>query len=105
MTRFTQTLRANPLPCLLEPDRDNPGVRYLALRDLLGRPEAGPAVRRAQAAVMRSGPVPAILKAQEPEGCWLKPGGDDAPKGISTVWQFLRPAQRTPTIRALERGY
>jgi hypothetical protein len=31
--------------------------------------------------------------------------GDDAPKDLSTVWQFLRPAQRTPTMRALERGY
>ena len=86
---MTQVLNANTLPWLLEPDRDRPGVRYLALRELLGRPESDPAVRRAQKAVMRSGPVPAILAAQAPEGYWFKPGCGYSPRGLSTIWQIL----------------
>jgi hypothetical protein len=83
-----QVLEAETLSWLLKPDRDRPGVRLMTLRDLLGRPIADPDVRRAQAAVMRSGPVPAILKAQHPDGYWLKPGGGYGPKYISTIWQI-----------------
>ena len=68
-------LNDDPLPWLLEPDSDNPGVRYFTLRDLLGRPEADPEVGLARADIMRTGPVPAILGAQHSEGYWVKPGG------------------------------
>ena len=63
-----------PLDWLLEPDPANPDVRYFALRDLLGRPADAPDVVAAQAEVMRTGPVPAILAAQAPEGYWVHPG-------------------------------
>ncbi len=88
MPTRSQALKASPLPWLLRPDRDRPGVRLFALRELLGRPASDPEVRRAQKAVMRSGPVPAILGAQEPGGYWLKPGGGYGPKYISTIWQI-----------------
>lgn len=55
------------LAWLLEPDAANPGVRAFALRDLLERPADAAEVVAAQAAVMRSGPVPAILDAQHPD--------------------------------------
>lgn len=42
-------LNDDPLSWLLEPDPDNPGVRYFALRDLLGQPEDDPEVRQARA--------------------------------------------------------
>ncbi len=89
MPGMTQALNANPLPWLLQPDRARPGVRLLALRDLLGRRACDPEVRRAQRAVMRYGPVPAILAAQTPEGYWYKPGGGYSPRGLSTTWQLL----------------
>jgi hypothetical protein len=47
---------SHALAWLLEKDADNPGVRYFALRDLLGFPAADAEVRAARSAVMRSGP-------------------------------------------------
>jgi len=74
------------LAWLLEPDTANPGVRYFALTDLLGRPHNDPEVQAAQAAVMHSGPVPAILAAQQADGSWAGPGPGYWPKYRSTVW-------------------
>lgn len=85
--------QANPLPWLLEPDEANPGVLYFALRDLLDHPANDPEVVAAQAAVMRTGPVPAILDAQYPDGYWVKPGPGYSPKYRSTLWQILFLAQ------------
>jgi hypothetical protein len=82
-----------PLAWLLDEDAHNPGVRYFALRDLLHRPDGAPEVAAAQAAVMRSGPIPVILEAQYPEGYWVKPGPGYSPKYRATVWQLLFLAQ------------
>lgn len=79
----------NPLPWLLEKDSDNPGVRYFALRDLLELPESDAEVRAARASIMRNGPVPAILKAQEKTGAWVKSGSGYSPKYRATVWSLL----------------
>jgi hypothetical protein len=73
MTGWMGRLKADPLPWLLAPDPHQPAIRYLALRDLLDRPEDDPELREARAAVMTTGPVPAILSAQSPEGYWVKP--------------------------------
>ena len=73
---------------LLENDDANPGVRYFALRDLLDRPGDDGELRSARAAVMHSGPAPAILDAMAPDGYWVKPGGGCSPKYRSTVWQI-----------------
>jgi len=86
-------LKADPLPWLLELDQANPGVRYFALRDLLGLPDDDPRVVAAQAEVMRTGPVPAILDAQYPQGYWVKPGPGYSPKYRATLWQVLFLAQ------------
>jgi len=82
-------LNDDPLPWLLEPDPDNPGMRYFVLRDLLDLPEDDPDVVAARSAIMVTGPVPAILDAQYPDGYWVKPGGGYSPKYRSTVWQVL----------------
>ncbi len=63
------------LPWLLEPDPDNPSVRYFALRDLLGCPEDDPEVQQARRDIMEHGPVPQILAAQNPDGSWMPRGG------------------------------
>jgi hypothetical protein len=81
--------KANPIHWLLEEDENNPSVRYFALCDLLERPESDPEVREARAAIMRSGPVPVILAAQEPSGEWVKTGSGYSPKYRGTVWSLL----------------
>ena len=79
----------DPIHWLLEEDRNNPSVRYLALRDLLDLPESDARVHRARSAIMRQGPVPKILEAQDPEGYWVKPGSGYSPKYRATVWSLL----------------
>ena len=90
---MSDRLNADPLPWLLEPDGANPGVRYFALRRLRDLSPDDPQVVTAQAEVMRTGPVPAILDAQYPEGYWVKPGPGYSPKYRSTLWQVLFLAQ------------
>jgi hypothetical protein len=99
-------LRGDPLPWLLEPDEDNPGVRYLSLRDLLGRPEGDAELAEARGDVMALGPVPAILEAQHPEGYWARPGGGHAPSYLGTVWQiiFLAELGADPGEARVQRG-
>lgn len=79
----------NTAEWLLMPDGENPGVRYRALRELFGRPPDDQETKAALAAVMSSGPVPAILAAQHPDGYWLKPGPGYATKYQGTTWQLL----------------
>jgi len=86
-------LNADPLPWLLEDDSHNPGVKYLALRKLLDLPLDDPQVRAARGVVMKSGPVPVILKAQAKDGYWVKAGPGYNPKYRSTVWAITMLAQ------------
>ncbi|MFC1947678.1 nitrogen fixation protein NifH [Chloroflexota bacterium] len=72
MVNWKDKLNADSVPWLLEPDETQPGVRYFTLRDILGRDETDSEVKAAKAAIMASGPVPAILAAQHPEGYWGK---------------------------------
>jgi hypothetical protein len=99
-------LNDDPIPWLLETDPANPGVRYFALRKLLDRPEDDPEVQAARAAIMATGPVPAILDAQYPEGYWVKPGGGYSPKYRGTVWQiiFLAELGADPADERVQRG-
>ncbi len=77
----------DPTDWLLE--EDNPSVRYLTLRTSLELPEDDPKVVTARQAIMRSGPVPAILAAQHEDGYWVKPGTGYSPKYRGTVWQLM----------------
>lgn len=99
-------LRDDPLPWLLEPDLANPAVRYFALRDLLDRPEDDPEVRQARAGIMATGPVPAILAAQDPDGYWEKAGTGYSPKYHGTVWQIIFMAElgADPIDERIQRG-
>lgn len=91
---------------LLEADDDNPGVRYFALRDLLDLPSEDRKVRQARRAIMRRGPVPAILDAQSPDGTWVKAGSGYSPKYRGTVWQVLLLAElgADPADARVKRG-
>ncbi len=103
---WTERMQGDPLPWLLEADPANPGVRYFALRDLLERPADDPEVVAAQAGIMATGPVPAILAAQAPEGYWSKPGTGYSPKYRATTWQiiFLAELGADPADERVRRG-
>lgn len=102
----TNTTQSDALSWLLEPDPQNPAVCYFALRDLLDRSPDEPEVHQARAEIMTSGPVPAILAAQHPDGYWAKPGGGYSPKYQGTVWQiiFLAELGADPADERIRRG-
>ena len=79
------------LAWLLAPEE--PGVRYLALRDLLERPADDPDLALARQAAHQSGPIAAVLDGMEPEGYWVQPGQGYNPKYRSTVWAVILLAQ------------
>lgn len=87
MTEWTDPLRGDPLPWLL--DGEMPAVRHLALVRLLDRPAEDPQVAAALASAMASPPIRPILDAQHAEGWWEKPGPGYAPKYTGTVWQLI----------------
>ena len=89
---------------LLQPNPANPGVRYFTLRDLLDQTADAPEVVAAQAAVMSSGPVPAILAAQNRVGYWMETGAGYYLKYTSTVWQVTFLAQLDADDRDPARG-
>lgn len=89
------------LPWLLSPD--TPGVRYLALRDLLDRPHADPELCAARAAAHRTGPIATVLAAMHPDGYWAEPGPGYLPKYTATVWALILLAQLGAEIAEDER--
>ena len=93
MVNWKDKLKGDPVPWLLEPDASQPAIRYLTLRDILGRDENDKEVKAAKAAIMASGPVPVILAAQQPEGYWDKPGASYGPKYRGTEWALVFMAQ------------
>jgi hypothetical protein len=70
-------------------DPADPAVRHATLRELLGRPATDPDAVDSQRRAMRCDPIAAILRAQEPEGWWEKPGPGYATKYRGTVWQLI----------------
>jgi hypothetical protein len=90
MTWLNQ-LNADPLPWLLE--EDSPGVRYLALRDLMDLPPGDTQLLAARQATYREGPIAVILAAMNEAGYWSEPGSGYNPKYWSTVWSVIMLAQ------------
>ncbi|MCA9873215.1 MAG: hypothetical protein KC441_06160 [Anaerolineales bacterium] len=72
---------------------DSPGVRYLALRDLLNLPDDNPELQAARQKAHREGPIAAILAAMNETGYWATPGPGYNPKYWSTVWAVILLAQ------------
>jgi hypothetical protein len=66
-----------------------PSSRYLALRELLGRPETDPDVASAREAIVGVPPARGILDAQYPAGYWVKPDRGYSPRYKATIWQLL----------------
>lgn len=86
-----QTLSEDVLSWLLEPD--DPGIRYLALRDLCNLPPNDPELLAARKIAHENGPIATILAAMHTDGYWEKPGHGYLPKYRSTVWSIITLAQ------------
>jgi hypothetical protein len=87
----------DPLSWLLEPQ--DPGVRYLAMRDLLNLPADDPELLAAQQAAHLQGPIAIILEKMHPDGFWAKPGAGYNPKYYSTVWSHISLAQLGASVK------
>ena len=70
-------------------EEDQPSIRYLALRDLLGRSESDPEVRATKRRIPRVGWVAEILSERHPEGWWSDGERLYVPKLLATIWRML----------------
>jgi hypothetical protein len=86
---WQQQLRGDSLSWLLE--SDSPGVRYLALRDLVDTSKNE--LKKASKLAHRQGPISAVLAHMEKQGFWSEPGPGYLPKYFSTVWSIILLAQ------------
>lgn len=88
MTDRTSRIKKDTTEWLLE--EDNPSVRYLTLRHVLGRGDDDREVREAKAHIMEVGLVPKILSRQEPEGHWGLPEHFyQNSKYKGTIWNLI----------------
>jgi len=74
-------------------ETENPGVRYLALRDLMKLPADDAKMKSARKKAHKEGPIAEILSHMEPAGYWVKPGPGYTQKYRSTVWSIIMLAQ------------
>jgi len=96
---WKKVLKADPTEWLLEPD--DPGVRYLALRDIV---EAGEKeIKAARRKAHREGPIARILAEMNPEGYWIRPGWVYLYKCRGTVWSIISLAQLGASVEEDKR--
>jgi hypothetical protein len=94
-------LRSDSLPWLLE--SENPGVRYLAMRDLLDLPTDDKELKKARKLAHREGPIAHILSKMNEEGWWQRAGTGYGPKYKSTVWALILLAQLGASVKEDKR--
>lgn len=81
-------------------EKEDPGVRYLALRDIcLDRGAALKEQKKAHA----DGPIGVILGKMKPDGYWSEPGPGYYPKYFSTIWSLIQLAELGGSIQADKR--
>src|SRR5712692_4866413 len=85
---------------------DIPSVRYLTLRDLLGRPENAPDVVAARKRIASWIPIEELLAEQQPDGYWGEPEDVYWPKWRATVWPLILLAEMgvPGELPAVKRG-
>lgn len=74
-------------------EEGNPGLRFLALRDLLHVPDGDAELESARWRAYAEGPIARVLDSMYPEGYWTNPGPGYGPKYRTTVWAILTLAQ------------
>jgi hypothetical protein len=89
-------LRGDSVQWLLE--SENPGVRYLALRNVLDLSPDDKKLKTARKAAHKDGPISVILSSMEKEGYWVRPGPGYNPKYRSAVWSLIMLAQLGASI-------
>jgi len=94
-------LRHDSLPWLLEPG--HPGVRYLALRDLLDLSSGDHKLKSARKTAHQEGPIAEVLSHMNEEGYWVKAGPGYNPKYRSTVWSMILLAQLGASVSEDQR--
>ena len=94
-------LRNDSLPWLLE--SENPGVRYLALRDLFDLSSDDKKLKSARRSAHREGPIAHVLSKMDEEGYWQRAGTGYGPKYKSTVWALLLLAQLGASVKEDKR--
>lgn len=80
-------VRGDPIAWLLEPD--NPSVRYLTLRHLLGCVKDDPDVDEARTAILQSRIVERLFAHQDPSGFWGDLTTPYQPKYKATYWTLM----------------
>ena len=90
-------LRSDSLPWLL--DSENPGVRYLAMRDLLDLSPDDKKLKAARKLAHKEGPIAHILSKMNEEGWWQRAGTGYGPKYKSTVWALILLAQLGASVK------
>jgi hypothetical protein len=98
---WQEKLNGDSLTWLLE--KENPGVRYLALRDLVNLPPGDSELLAAKELAHRDGQIAAVLDKMQPEGYWVKPGAGYAPKYRGTVWSLILLSQLGADVTMDER--
>jgi hypothetical protein len=88
---WKEQLHGDTLSWLLE--TDNPGVRYLAMRDLLDTEKSDAEFEATRHKAHTKGPIAEVLNQMQPEGYWTKPGPGYTKKYRSTVWALILLAQ------------
>jgi hypothetical protein len=84
-------LKSDVLDWLLE--KDDAGIRYLVLRDLLDLQPDDHELRVARVEAHAKGPLADVLAEVEDEGFWVEPGPGYYPKYRGTVWSMILLAQ------------
>jgi hypothetical protein len=84
-------------------DAAGPGVRYLALRDLMDLPAHDAELQSARREAHQKGPIAIILAEMHPDGYWVEPGPGYLPKYRSIVWSLILLAQLGARIGEDER--
>jgi hypothetical protein len=93
MNRWEEKIKPKTLEWLLEEDKVNAPVRFLALRDIYDRRMGDPELEAALSAMMGTGVITTILAKQHPNGYWENDKTIYYPKYFSTIWQFIMLAQ------------
>jgi hypothetical protein len=94
-------LRSDALPWLLE--SENPGVRYLAMRDLLDLSPDDKKLKTARKSAHKEGPIAHVLSKMNEEGFWQRAGTGYGPKYKSTVWALILLAQLGASVKEDKR--
>jgi hypothetical protein len=89
-------MKEDTLAWLLE--SESPGVRYLALRDLVELSKDDPELKEAQIEAHKNGPIAIVLDNMNADGYWIRPGPGYNPKYRSAVWSLTLLAQLGASI-------